>query len=505
MEKENLEMLVTVARLLSSKLDIKDLLTTIMRLAARVVNSERASLYLLDEKTNELYFDIALDLDEELKRMRFKVGEGIVGMCASTRTTIISNDVDKDPRHTKKVDDKSGYITKTLLTCPMIIKGKLIGVVQAINKIDGEFDDEDKNNFEAFASQAAIAIENSRLFNKVKDEKNKLENILKVINEAIVVTDCYGNIKSVNNSVLNFFGYNSSKHKTIFDLFEGFVLTEDISQLLKTSSTKRFLAETSKHKRLILECNLIVGSEIFNSEDEILWIFNDITKQILEERISREFLSLVSHKFKTPITSIVGYAQLLNDSKTLDKNLIEKATRTLISQSLKLNWLVDEMIDFSSIDNKTESDLNIADFFISDVVESVCSQINTKYNNVMIEKNIIDNFQIQADFNLFYKALHEVVLNGIKHNSKKEKKIIVNTKVINSRKIITVWDNGDGIPQNEIDKIFEKFYQIEPGFTGQTEGMGLGLPMVKKILELHKFSYRIKSEPQKFTLFTIIL
>ncbi|MEW6011963.1 MAG: GAF domain-containing protein, partial [Elusimicrobiota bacterium] len=199
-EIDKLEMLVTVSRLLSSKLDIADLLTTIMRLATRVVNSERASLYLLDEKTQELYFDVALDLDENLKKMRFKLGEGLAGTVAKEARSVISNNVDKDPSHTKKVDEKSGYVTRSLLTCPMIIKGKVIGVVQAINKLEGDFTEEDKNNFEAFASQAAIAIENSRLFNKVKDEKNKLENIFKVIEEGVVVTDEEGNIKIINDS-----------------------------------------------------------------------------------------------------------------------------------------------------------------------------------------------------------------------------------------------------------------------------------------------------------------
>jgi len=145
--QESLEMLVMVSRLLSSKLDISELLLTIMRLASRVVGAERASLYLLDEKTKELYFDVALGLPEDVQKMRFKIGEGIAGTCAKEGRSLIINDVANDPRHARKVDNKSGFETRSLLTCPMIIKGKVIGVVQAINKTDGDFQESDKNNF----------------------------------------------------------------------------------------------------------------------------------------------------------------------------------------------------------------------------------------------------------------------------------------------------------------------------------------------------------------------
>ena len=95
--QESLEMLVMVSRLLSSKLDISELLLTIMRLASRVVGAERASLYLLDEKTQELYFDVALGLPEDVQKMRFKTGEGIAGICAKEGRSLIINDVRRSP------------------------------------------------------------------------------------------------------------------------------------------------------------------------------------------------------------------------------------------------------------------------------------------------------------------------------------------------------------------------------------------------------------------------
>ena len=496
---DKLEMLVTVSRLLSSKLDIGDLLTTIMRLATRVVNSERASLYLLDEKTQELYFDVALDLDDDLKKMRFKLGEGIAGHVAKEGKSLISNNVDRDPSHTKKVDDKSGYVTKSLLTCPMIIKGHIIGVVQAINKIDGEFNEDDKNNFEAFASQSAIAIENSRLFNSVKDEKIKLENIFKIIDEGVVVTDESGEIKIINNSAIKFFDYKREKNIKIYNILEKFNSEIDIAGLVAEKKNFKFLIEKKDSKKLILECNFIAEF----SSNELLWIFTDVTQKVIESKISREFLSLVSHKFKTPITSMVGYSQILEQINS-DNEVIKRAIKSIITQGFKLSELVDEMIDFSSIENKNQFDLKKTGVKSSEILNSMVSQYKNKYKDVSFESVIIDDFEISVDIDLFHKALSEIIKNAIKHNSKPNKKVILTSKIINNSKTVTVWDNGNGIPSDEIDKIFDKFYQVESGFTGQTEGWGLGLSMVKKVLELHNFSYKIKSQIGRDTLFTII-
>mgnify|MGYP001029513654 CR=1 FL=1 len=496
-----LEMLVMVARLLSSKLDIKELLSTIMKLATRVVNSERASLYLVDEEKGELYFDVALDLDEEVKKIRLKLGEGIAGKVAKEGRSIITNNANLDSSHTKKIDEKSGYVTRSLLTCPMIIKGKVIGVVQAINKIDGEFDEDDKDNFEAFASQAAIAIENSRLFNRVKDEKNKLENIIKLISEGIVVTDKSGNIKMLNDAAIRFFNYDENRYKKIIDLFKNFKLDENIENMFSENKNYDFILERETEKRLILKASLIKDS-LKEKEAEYIWLFNDITQKVIEERISREFISLVSHKFRTPITSIIGYSELIRNSNIVgDKE--KKMLESVISSAFKINMLIEEMLEFSIVENKRIGDLNISTLDVGEIIDLVLDDFKKKFNNVVFEKFIIDRFDINIDKDLFIKALSEIVKNGIKFNSKNDKKIIITSKLINNHKTISIWDNGDGIAQDEIDKIFQKFYQIEKGFTGQTEGFGLGLYIVKKILDLHGFSYKVKSKPKEDTLFTI--
>jgi signal transduction histidine kinase len=503
---ETLEMLVIVSRLLSSKLDISELLLTIMRLASRVVGAERASLYLLDEKTQQLYFDVALGLPEDVQKIRLNLGEGVAGTCALNGKSIISNNVENDERHSKKIDEQSGFTTRSLLTCPMIIKGKVIGVVQAINKIDGDFTESDKNNFEAFASQAAIAIENSRLFNGVKEEKKKLEIVFKKIKEGAILTDSNGDIILLNNSASLYLEYEKYNYKNISEIFKVFNQELNLNEILNTDSNSfRFLLERQEPKKLILEVLLMkVITEGQNKVEPFLWIVSDVTEQKMEERLSRNFLSLISHKFKTPMSVINGYAQILSENKDAPEN-IKKACISIYNQGQKLSELINTLIDYTTVENMNKADLNRENIQVSKLFGEINSEIANKYENVDIKIVVQEDFEINADISLFKKAIKEIIHNGIKFNKSEKKIIILSSSVNNDKKMISIGDNGNGIPGEEIEKIFNKFYQIEASFTGQVEGWGLGLSMVKKISDLHDFKIVVKSQLQKGSAFTLIL
>src|ERR1700758_5280938 len=163
-DAQRLELLLEVARLLSSKLELSELLTTVLELSSRVVDAETASLLLLDEAAQELYFDVALGLGEGASKVRLKLGQGVAGSVAQNRKPETINDVRQDPRWSPQMDAQSGFVTRSILAVPILRKGRLIGVIEAINKRGGPFVEDDVAAFEAFASQAGVAIENARLF-----------------------------------------------------------------------------------------------------------------------------------------------------------------------------------------------------------------------------------------------------------------------------------------------------------------------------------------------------
>ncbi len=513
--QESLEMLVMVSRLLSSKLDISELLTTIMRLASRVVGAERASLYLLDEKTQELYFDVALGLPEDVQKMRFKLGEGIAGTCAKEGRSTIINDVSADPRHSKKADSKSGFVTRSLLTCPMIIKGKAIGVVQAINKVEGDFTETDKNNFEAFASQAAIAIENSRLFSSVKEEKRKMEIVFKRIKEGAILTDVNGEIIILNSSAKAYLEHEKYKFANVSKAFQDFEVRPSLDAVL-TSEAPAMKLELyrEKPKRFYLDASVI---RLFKEDKDgnqaaegRLWILSDVTAQRLEERMARNFLSLISHKFKTPLASINGFANILKDEAAAGgaSDILSKASETIYGQGQKLNALVESLLDFVTTDNLDAASLEKIEFDAADFLGEVAAAMKERLKSaegLTIKIVAPEPVMVKADRKLLAGALRALIDNAVKFNPGRDKLVILSAQARDNHALLSVGDNGPGIPGEELDNIFQKFYQVEAAFTGQVEGWGLGLALVKKIAEVHGGKVFAKSQLQKGSAFTIAI
>src|SRR4051812_22887362 len=127
---QSLEPLLEVGRLLSSELDLAKLLKTVLTLAARVTESESASLLLFDEAAQELYFHTALDLGDKASAVRLKLGEGVAGAVAQSRKSDIINDVRKDARWSASTDKATGFTTRSIMAVPLVFMGRTIGVVE---------------------------------------------------------------------------------------------------------------------------------------------------------------------------------------------------------------------------------------------------------------------------------------------------------------------------------------------------------------------------------------
>jgi signal transduction histidine kinase len=150
---------------LATTLDLEVLLNQIMQAAADLSDSEAASILLYDENSKLLHFEAATNLDEPMMRgLTVPVESSIAGWIVTNRLPKIVNNTETDPRHFGKVGNITQVSTQSLLGVPLITKGKVIGVLEVINKRIGSFDEEDQDLMVALGAQAAVAIENSRLF-----------------------------------------------------------------------------------------------------------------------------------------------------------------------------------------------------------------------------------------------------------------------------------------------------------------------------------------------------
>ncbi|MBI5201571.1 MAG: GAF domain-containing protein, partial [Elusimicrobia bacterium] len=339
---QSLELLLEVTLLLSSKLDVSELLETIMQLSSRVVNAETASLLLVDPKTNELYFDVALGLAPELTKIRLPMGKGIAGACALEQKTLVINDVASDPRWSSTMDKNSGFRTRSILASPMKFMGRTIGVVEAINHIGEGFSPEDVRIFEAFAAQAAIAVENARLFASVQEEKTRLDTVFTQMTDGALLADESGTVTLANGSAVRHFGARVQVGASLKHVFEGLETKPAVDEFLSSPEVHMaFEAVRDNPKPLVLSGTAsIVRFERMGRQPATmgrLLIFRDVTAQRHEDALKRSFLSLISHKLKTPLASITGYSQLLMDdlSNMGAPKMMERSVKAILTQGNK--------------------------------------------------------------------------------------------------------------------------------------------------------------------------
>ncbi|MBN2159259.1 MAG: SpoIIE family protein phosphatase [Spirochaetes bacterium] len=187
----NLTKLVNINSMINSTLDMGKLLNVIMETIKDIMEAEASTLLLYEETAEDLVFKVALgEAGKELvERYRVKLGQGIAGWVAENRKSLCINDVYSDRRFDPDFDKITGFVTKSILCTPLLFKGKLIGVIQAINPLNREsFTDEDMSLFNVFADQAALAVQNAIFFqNALEEERIRIElSSARAIQEALI-------------------------------------------------------------------------------------------------------------------------------------------------------------------------------------------------------------------------------------------------------------------------------------------------------------------------------
>jgi len=507
---EALEALLEVGRLLSSKLDLGELLRTVLKLSAELVDAETASLLLLDEPTGTLYFHTALGLGPQAARLRLPLGQGIAGCVAQNRSAEIIADVRQDSRWSSKMDEETGFTTRSILAVPMLLKGRLIGVVEAINKRNAGFGASDLRTLEAFASQAAVAIDNATLFSALKEERRKLHAVFTGMTDGVLLTDAHGAVLLANEAARKLFAIGTPLD-TLASALAGMDMVPPLAEIMNgRQASGDFTVTRRQPKSLILAGRATRISLSQNAGDETpgtLWLLRDVTEESQKALLKRSFLSLISHKLKTPLSVVTGFSDIvLAEFAVHPPNpALLKSVEAISAQGRKLAGLVDKLLRFTTLES-AESRLDLAPCNLDEVVSAALQE----QKNWLAEQKAAVAFKpaelaVVGDRKLLIEVVKNLVENAVKFADKPEKKVSAWIEPKDREVLLCVSDNGPGIPPEDQDRVFSQFHQVEEFFTGQVEGLGLGLPYVKKVVDLHGGSISLVSRLGEGTTVTVIL
>lgn len=232
-----------------------------------------------------------------------------------------------------------------------------------------------------------------------------------------------------------------------------------------------------------------------------------------------KMLSLVSHKLRTPLSIINGYSEaiLSQSSKENFSPFTTKALEEINKQGTKLCKLVDKLLFFNKVNNLIAKDLTQKTINLKNLLKMCANDALAQEEELSaaplshtvakrgtsIEIDCPANLELKADEELIIFLVEEMLTNAIKFNNKLEKIIKVQGTHHGDSISISVRDYGAGIRPQDVHKIFDRFYQVDDYFTGQIEGWGLGLTIVKKIMDLHRGSITVVSDRGLGSIFTL--
>ncbi|BBD08683.1 GAF domain-containing protein [Desulfovibrio ferrophilus] len=207
---------------ISTELHLLPLLQKIMDTSTKILQADRSTLFLNDEKTHELWSQVAQGMDH--LEIRFPNSMGIAGEVFTSKKTVNIPDAYADARFNQAVDKKTGYKTDTILCCPVLNKeAKVIGVTQVLNKEGGPFNRLDERRLKSFSAQAAIAIENAKLFEDVLNMKNYSESMLQSMSNGVLTLSATGRVEKCNRAAAKILCREMDEFidRDVVDLFSG--------------------------------------------------------------------------------------------------------------------------------------------------------------------------------------------------------------------------------------------------------------------------------------------
>lgn len=292
--RENENRLQEVAAAISSELNLKPLLEKIMQAVTMILDADRATLFLHDEKTNELWSQVALGLNDQ--EIRFPAHLGIAGKVFTSGETINIPDAYADARFNKEIDKKTGYHTRNILCMPVVNRaGKTIGVTQVLNRKTGVFTRVDEKKLKTFSSQAAIAIENAKLFDEVLNMKNYSESILESLSNGVITVNAARRIEKCNAVALRTFGVTTDqitgKYADLFFTGDNHWIVDSLRRVIATQEADNFLdAEITDRQGHHISLNMAIAPlhDAQNKPMGGLLAFEDLTgEKRLKSTLSR--------------------------------------------------------------------------------------------------------------------------------------------------------------------------------------------------------------------------
>jgi PAS domain S-box-containing protein len=523
------EYLLRITRAMTSRLDLPSLLKLILSSAAELVGCRAGLIVLEKEATGFDRAKSALSTYEirtvyGIPLQYLRAFEPLLDLMPLPQTEEVNPE---EPRsldlqaRVRLVEERLGTPLGQVVGLPLTYEEELLGIIYlfrteyAFTQLDWQF-------LQGFADQAAIAVRNVRLYNQLENERIRLATIIENSAHGVMILTADRRVLVINQALAAMLGVASEAaiDKPCHEVLTlNNVQGDDVCQPDEEGhfSGKESLYSEGDLKRpgggrLVVS---VTYTPLYDEEERLVNIVvnvHDITRFREEEEMKSTFTSIISHELKTPVALIKGYAQTLaRPDASWDAETARQSLEIIEEEADRLEYLINNLLDVSRI-QAGGLQLDFDEVDLHTLAEKVAEAYRTQTTAHRLELDFPAQMPpVRGDEERLRQVLTNLVGNAIKYSPGGGVIRIGGwveegeSTAGNARVVLYVADQGIGIPQGEIAKIFDRFYRVDSTLRRSTAGAGLGLFLAKAIIEAHAGQIWVRSEPGKGTTFFFAL
>ena len=435
---------------------------------------------------------------QNLSNIRFRIGQGIAGWAAREGRGVIVPEVKSDPRHDPETEQRTGLKIQSLACAPLRYRGKVIGVLEAINPSAGRFDPDALLVLTGIGSLAGTAVRHAQLFERLQAAHQSYLELFDDSIDPILVSDCSGKIVEANRQAVLASSYDK---ETLYSMTVHQLHTIDLEQVgdgfKNLASRNTFSYESRLRTRLGRELPIQVYVRQIEIEGvvHIQWILRDITERLNLDTMRDDLISMIYHDLRSPLANVVSSLDVLESLLSEDEDPTLHSVLTIAQRSTeRIQRLTNSLLDINRLEaGQSITSMQATDpaLLIAEAVELMTPISENK--NQKIVKELPSNLpMVNIDAEMIRRVITNLLENASKYTPS-DSQIRIGAKETSEWLAVWVIDNGPGIPASEHERIFDKFTRLNN--REKAKGLGLGLAYCRIAVHGHGGKIWVESEP----------
>ncbi len=483
--------LLEIIRALNQPLDVETVLARILEAATDLLGGQAALIALRDDNG---VFSVRTHyrVTNEFIRQFDAVLRDVPGRGDPARFVI--DEIERRLSAVRRQFDLSGTVG-----LPLQSGDDLVGLLLVFRTFSQPFGANERQLLQAFTDQAAIAVNNARLFQQTVQERRRLDAVLEGSADGIAIMDPGHRVQRWNRALVRLTGVGAaiavgSRYDELIHWAKrepGLDLTEAEAGGWPFSSVASLYVEGDLERATDAGGPVAVGityAPIFDRENRLVNIVanvRDITRFREAEQLKSTFISVISHELKTPVSLIKGYAgTLLREDARWDARTVHESLKVIEEEADRLTALIENLLDASRLQagalSLTKTDV---------ALDALAAQLAEKFRTQTDKHTFVVEFPpafplVRGDEERLRQVLTNLLSNAIKY-SPNGGAIRLSGRVEPERVVVTVSDEGSGLPAEELTRVFDRFYRADTSATRRAQGAGLGLYLAKSVIEAH--------------------